>query len=393
MKVFVKGLNSCAMRKQKLQQYRYFLVANGHQIVDNPRNSEVILMWTCAYRSDVRDNSISEIQRYQREYAGELLVAGCLPDIAPDLLRQTFSGRVINWRDDKEKMEKIFGCRKLKFDQISPIYVEKKLCDDTQKYREENPDKDATFHDQFVKLLVSEGCNFKCTYCSERLAFPSFRSFPEDELVEACRRMVEETNQLDVILLADSLGDYGTDIDSSFPMLIRKLKQINPDLKLALNNFNPAHFIQYYDDMIEFLRNEDLQHLNLPIQSASGRILRLMNRAYTRDDIDRIFGLLNSIGFTRFDTHIIIGFPGETEKDLDETVQFILGYRPSYVLLSGFMESPAAVACRLPDKVDKGTKRRRLRNAEARIRDAGIICNTDDSELSADRCRRLNLTW
>jgi threonylcarbamoyladenosine tRNA methylthiotransferase CDKAL1 len=283
MKVFLKGLNSCTMRKQKLQQYRDFLIANGHEISDDPNNSDVTIMWTCAFRADVRDNSISEINRYQQEYGSELIVAGCLPDIAPSLLRENFSGRIINWRDDKERMEEIFGCAKLRFDQLPTVYVEEKLCDDAEKYRRENPDKDATFYDQFIKLVVSEGCQFQCAYCSERLAFPPFRSFPEDELVQACRRMVEETGQLEIILLADSLGNYGSDIGSSLPQLIRKLKTIHPDLKFALNNLNPASFIQYYDDMVEFLRNGDLLHLNLPIQSASARILKLMNREYKRE--------------------------------------------------------------------------------------------------------------
>jgi len=391
MKVFIKGLNGCTTRKQKLQQYCQFLVANGHEIVNAPSKSDVILLWSCAFRKDWRDNSISEIQRYQREYDSELVVAGCLPDIAPGLLQDSFSGRIVNWRDDEEKMEKIFGV-KAKLSQFLTVYAERKLCNDAEEYRKGHPDKDATFHDQFIKLVISEGCNFECAYCSERLAFPPFRSFPEDELVEACRRMVEETGELDVILLADNLGAYGSDIGSSLPALIRKLKGIQPSLKLALNNLNPAHFVQYYDDMASFLRSGDICHVNLPIQSASARILKLMNRPYTRADIDKIFGLLNSIGFTKFDTHLIIGFPGESEEDIEQTVEFILRHKPNYVLLSGFMQSPGMTAWSLPNHVDEKTKRQRMRVAEALIRAAGIICNTDDGKLSAERYRRLNLT-
>lgn len=390
MKVFLKGLNSCAMRRQKLEQYRNFLTANGHEITADPAGSDVILVWTCAFRGDVRDNSISEIRRYQRDYPGELIVTGCLPDISPDLLSENFSGRIISWRNDREKLEELFGCRLARLDQIPQIYVERKLCDDAEIYRRQNPDKDATFHDQFIKLVISEGCNFECAYCSERLAFPPFHSFPEDELVAACRRMAAKTHNLDVILLADSLGDYGCDNGSSLPRLIRKLKRIHPALRLALNNLNPSHFIKYCDDMIELLRRGDIRHLNLPIQSASPRILNLMNRTYTVSELEKIFGLLNSIAFNRFDTHIIVGFPGEMEDDFADTMRFLRLYRPSYVLLSGFMESAAMPAAQLPNKVDDETKRRRLREGAASLRDAGIICNTDESELSAERCRRLN---
>lgn len=391
MKVFIKGLNSCTMRNQKLQQYIDFLEANGHVVTDNPENSDVTVVWTCAYRGDVRDNSVSEIQRYEHQYEGEVIVAGCLPDIAPELLREKFSGRVISWREDRDKMEEFFGAENVKFDDVPNVFVEKHLCDDTEKYRKENPDKDATFHDQFIKLLISEGCGFDCAYCSERLMFPPYHSFQEDVLVEACRKKVEESDKLEVILLADSLGEYGKDIGSSLPSLMRRLKTIHPDLKIALNNLNPASFFEYFDQMVDFLKNGDIRHLNLPIQSASKRMLKLMNRSYTREDIDKIFSLLNSIGFTEFDTHIIIGFPGETEDDFDESIRFILQYKPKYVLTSRYMETPEMPSAVLPDKVDLETATLRSREAVRRIKAAGIICNSDDSDLAKDRLQRINL--
>ena len=125
MKVFIKGLNSCTMRNQKLQQYLNFLVTNGHEVVDTPEKSDVIVLWTCAYRGDVRDNSIFEIQRYEKQFEGEVIVAGCLPDIAPKLLSEKSSSRVINWRDDEDKMEEFFGANNVKLNQASNILVEK----------------------------------------------------------------------------------------------------------------------------------------------------------------------------------------------------------------------------------------------------------------------------
>jgi len=391
MKVFIKGFNTCAFRRQKLQQYHNFLSRNGHKIVSGPDDSDVILIWTCAFRGDIRDYCIEEIKRYQKEFEAEIIVAGCLPDIDPILLQKNFSGRILYWRNDSKLIEDFFECDKVKFEQISPIYVEEKLCDNAQKYREENPTKDAIFHDQFLKLGIAEGCNYECSYCSERLAFPPFRSFPEDDLVEACRNIVNKTQQFEVVLLADNLGDYGIDIDSTFPNLIRKLKNIHPDLKFALNNFNIASFIKYFDDMVEFLQSDSFVHLNLPIQSASPRILKLMNRPYTRSDIDRVFDLLNNINFTRFDTHIIVGFPGETEEDIEETIQFIIRHKPRYVLINSYMESPEMSSARLPDKVHRETMKERSHNIEKRIRSVGIICNSDQGDLIKSRFDKMSL--
>ena len=389
MKVFFLGLNGCVMRKQKLKQYQQFIVANGHEIADNIKNSDVCLVWTCAFRGDFLNNSTSVIERYEKNYKGKLIVAGCLPDIAPDILRKHFSGLVINWRDDGHKLEEFFGTASNSAKKFTPVFVEEKLCDDAQKYRQENPGKDASFHDQFIKVVVSEGCNYDCAYCSERLAFPPYRSFPEDQLLSACRRMIEKTGEHNVILLADSLGDYGRDTESSLPKLMRKIKAIHPDVRIALNNLNPASFMAYFDEMIEFVKKGDVRHLNLPIQSASARILRLMNRDYTRDDIDKIFRSLNSCGFKEFDTHVIVGFPGEREEDVEETIQLIVRHKPKYVLASKYLEVPSMASSGLPDKVEEKTQLSRLQRFTESMKKAGIICNNEGGEIIKNRFQRI----
>ena len=390
MKVFVKGLNACGMRKINVDQYEKFLAANGHEVTRHPTGSDVILLWTCAFRGDFRDNSLSEIKRYAKEYESELIVIGCLPDIDRELLEKEFAGRFINWRDDAKQLETYFGSLNKRLADIPRKLGEIPLTDDVDRYKKENPGKDAQFADQFIKLFVAEGCMFKCSYCSEILAFPPFRSFSEEELVCECRKLVNETGRHEVMLLGDSVGDYGYDIGSTLPNLIRKLRTVHPELKIALQGYNPACFVRYFDEMKEFLEKGWIRHMQLPIQSASQKMLRLMNRPYLREHIDMVFSLLNDIGFKEFDTHIIIGFPGETDADIEETVQFIFRHRPKYVLANQYMESPNMPSSKLPGKVDDETKRRRLKSTAKRIKEAGILCNSDDSELSGCRFLTIN---
>ncbi len=87
MNVYIKGLNACVMRKQKIVQYEDYLIANGHKIVPSPEDGNVILVWTCAFRSDHRDASVDKIQEYLTTYNDvKIVVTGCLPDISPELL-------------------------------------------------------------------------------------------------------------------------------------------------------------------------------------------------------------------------------------------------------------------------------------------------------------------
>lgn len=390
MKIYIKGLNACVMRRQKLGQYHDYFTANDHVFVDSPNESDVIVVWTCGFRTDHRDGSIQKIRGYLKEVDAKIVVAGCLPDIAPELL-DFDPGRVIvvKWKEDAEKMDSIFQMEK-PLRSFWKVFKENRLCKDAAEYRRENPGKDATFHDQFIKLLISEGCNFKCAYCSERLAFPPYRSFLSEHLYESCKALVEKTGVRDVILLADSLGQYGCDIGTNLPNLVRKLKTIHPDIRFAFNNLHLSNFLEFVEEMRFFISDCYIKHLNLPIQSGSDRILRLMNRIYTRKDIETAFGMLKRLGFTAFDTHIIVGFPGEIENDFEQTMELLLSYRPRYVLASKYMESRSAPSAKLGDNVPDKIAFERLQKAENLLSEAGIICNCDGSELSRSRLRRLH---
>lgn len=390
MKVFIKGLNSCPMRKQKLVQYQRFLQANGHVITDSPETSDVNILWTCAFREDVRENSLSEIQRYQQHYPGRLVVAGCLPDIDPALLSANFNGPVITWKNDARQMEEFFNAPSGSFNKVESAFGEPNICIDAKQYRLENPTAAVSFHDQFIKLVISEGCHYSCAYCSEKLTFPEYHSFDPEVLANLAEKYVKHTGCKDIILVADSLGQYGGDIGTDLPELIRKICLIDPDIRIALNNFNPACFIKFKTQILDLLDKGKIRHLNLPIQSGSDKVLNMMNREYTSADIDEIFSSLRKRNFTEFDTHIIVGFPGETDENFQQTLELLKRHKPKYVLASGFMESPQMPAAALPDKIEPAIRQHRLMLLYEQLTKESIICNTEDSELALDRCRRLN---
>jgi tRNA-2-methylthio-N6-dimethylallyladenosine synthase len=142
--------------------------------------------------------------------------------------------------------------------------------------------------------------------------------------------------------------------------------------------------------MHEFIRNSWIEHLNLPIQSGSNAVLAQMNRRYTVEQLRGLFGGLDDAGFRDFDTHIIVGFPGETNEDFRQTVALVLEIKPRYVLLSKYLESPRAPSAQLPGKVSDGEARQRMDEASRRFVEAGIICNWEGSDLAKERLRRLN---
>lgn len=390
MKVYIKGLNICAPRRQNLLHYRCFLKKSGHEIVSNPQDGEAILVWTCGFRQDVIENSITELNRYKKEYPGEIIALGCLPDIDRDILQDRFKGIIIPWKKEGKFFEEYFFADAGSFAASSPVFHENAICHDAAEYRRLHPEKDAIFADQFSKLIISYGCPYECTYCTEKLAFPPFKSMSEDDLVEACRILVKHQGQHRIILIADCLGKYGSDTGSSLPQLIRRLHSEYPRTVYALQNFHPKNFLDFYEDMKQFLKDGWIAHINLPIQSASDKIISAMNRQYTRKDLDKVFGLLTNINFRTFDTHIIVGFPGETDSDFMGTVNFLRKYKPAYALVSKYYDAPGAPASNMENKIDNDTMNERLKIIEDAMKNAGIVYNIDGADFMQNRFSRIN---
>lgn len=388
MKVHLKGLNACAMRDQKLAQYRTYLTANGHTLLDDPDEAEAIIVWTCAFRGDHRDSSLEKVREYLGGQGVRILVAGCLPDIAGEMLPQHERVIFANWNKDQEILDPIFSTGR-SLNEFLPLFVEARRCEDAALFRQDNPGRDAIFHDQFIKLLIQEGCDFACSYCSEKLAFPPYRSFPPEALAQACRQTVLETDVYDVMLIGDSLGHYGHDIGTDLKTLFGVLEKIHPRLTISMHNLHLCDFLQWQDEICRLIGKRRLKHLNLPIQSASNRILSLMNRLYNKRDIETVFDMLQREGFCDFDTHIIVGFPGETEEDVRETVELLLRYKPRYVLASAYMEAPRAPSAAIPDKVSAKVIKARLGEISEILCAEGIICNPEQSALSKERIVKL----
>lgn len=388
MKVYIKGLNTCTMRKQNLLHYRCFLERTGHQIVSEPREGEAVLVWTCGFRGDVTDNSISELRRYSREYPGEVIALGCLPDIDRELIERNFKGLIVPWKKEGEFLEGYFQAEAGSYSESRPVFYESAICRDAAEHRRQHPNAATTFADQFFKLLINEGCPYKCTYCTEKLAFPPYRSVSEERLVDVCRVLPREENR--IILLGDCLGRYGMDIGSSLPKLIRRLHCECPETVYALGNLHPIDFNHFYDDMAEFLDHSWITHITMAIQSASDKILSAMRRGYTKKDLDRAFGLLMDRGFKTFDTHIIVGFPGETEVDFQMTLEFLIRYGPTYALVSKYYDTPNAESSKMNNKVDEDTITRRLELIAKEMDQIGMVYNIEGAGVMQDRLSRIN---
>lgn len=385
--IFIKGLNPCEGRKLNIQHYRDYLASRGCRVVDAVEQADVVLLWSCGFREDYKRHSLEIIAGLQAQ-GKRVIVAGCLPGIDPERLAEAFAGEVVLWADEQGGLDRCLGPGAA-LEEVPRRLAVERLVVDLAAFRKSNPQGEASFLDQFIKLFISQGCGCDCTYCSEKRTFPAYRSFPLPELLTQCREVMERTDFWDVMLQADSAGEYGRDIGSSLPELIDALLALDPRVRVGIQGLHPAFVLRYFEPLQRFWRSGRALHVRIPIQSASDEVLRRMNRGYTRDELERIFSTLDGMGFRDYSTDLIVGFPGEREEDFQQSLDFVTVHIPTYVNLSRFMESPTIPASQLDGKVAEPVKQERIQRAIALFQPLGVFCNADDGEHARDRQRRI----
>lgn len=204
----------------------------------------------------------------------------------------------------------------------------------------------------FVGIVnIEEGCLDACAFCSTKLVKGRIQSMPEDAIVDQVRRLVNDGCQ-EIQLTGQDCACYGFDTDTNLANLTQKiLAQVPGNYKIRLGMGNPRHILGYKDALLECFQDERLyQFLHVPVQSGSERILQLMNRKHSVEDFRR-FALELQEKFPLFtlSTDLIVGFPGETDADFQETLDLLKETRPTVCNITRFVARKGTVAARIEE--------------------------------------------
>lgn len=204
----------------------------------------------------------------------------------------------------------------------------------------------------FVGIVnIEEGCLDACAFCSTKLVKGRLQSQPEEAIVDQVRRLVED-GCLEIQLTGQDCACYGFDTGTNLASLTQKiLAQIPGNYKIRLGMGNPRHILGYKDALLECFQDERLyQFLHVPVQSGSERVLQLMNRKHSVEDF-RSFALELQEKFPLFtlSTDLIVGFPGETDADFQETLDLLKKTRPTVCNITRFVARKGTVAARIEE--------------------------------------------
>lgn len=203
-------------------------------------------------------------------------------------------------------------------------------------------------------LRVAWGCRGECTYCAIRHAAGPLRSKPLGDVLAEYDRGLEQGHR-EFELVAGDVGCYGQDLGTSSVELLREIFARPGSFKLTIHDFNPEYLVAYRDELVPLLsaNSARIRMLVLPLQSGSDRVLRLMRRDYAAADVVACMQELRAAADPPLNvvTHVLAGFPGESEEDFARTLDALRRARFDRVDVYHYTPRPNTESLQLPDPV------------------------------------------
>ena len=297
------------------------LTGKGHEIVDSEEEAEVIVINTCCFIHDAKEESVENIlEMAEYKKAGTckvLIVTGCMAqrykeEIIQEIPEVDAVLGTTSYMDILKAIDE--ACEGRHFQEFRDI----------NELPEDSGRRVLTTGGHYGYLKIAEGCDKHCTYCIIPSLRGRFRSVPQERLIAQAEHMAEQGVK-ELILVAQETTMYGTDLygKKTLHLLMKELCKIKGIRWIRVLYCYPE---EIYDELIQVMKEEKkiCHYLDLPIQHASDRILKRMGRRTTRAQLTAIIEKLRKeIPDIVLRTTLITGFPGETEEDFQELMEFV----------------------------------------------------------------------
>lgn len=352
----------CAKNLVNTEQMLAALLSAGYEYNDDPEEADIIVVNTCAFIEDAKQEAIDNIlEMAEMKNTGALLglvVTGCLSQrYGEELLREmpevdavlgTGSyGDIVEVCDqliaeaEAGRMEKI-----VRMGDIDAPLCEAPRIQTTPEYT--------------AYLKIAEGCDNHCAYCVIPSIRGRFRSREMDAVVEEARNLAENGVR-ELVVVAQDLTAYGMDLygKRSLAALLNRLCEIEKLRWIRLHYLYPD---EMDDELIDVIARQTkiLKYLDIPIQHVSDRILRAMNRRYTRTELEQLIKKLRrAIPKLILRTTVIVGLPGETDEEFAELCSFIQRMKFQRAGVFKYSREEGTLAADMPDQIDEDVKIRR----------------------------------
>lgn len=345
----------CSKNRVDSEQMLAVLKEHGYQIVSDPSRAEVIIVNTCGFIQSAKEEAIStlfEMAGYKQTGCCRLLVAtGCFAQRYPEAIREEMPEvDAIMGVNDYQKLDQAIqeaakGGR--------PVYT-----DDDGRFHEFGRVLTTPKYSAYIR--IGEGCDNWCSYCAIPMIRGGYRSRTMESIEEEARGLVENGAK-ELILIAQDTTRYGIDLygEYSLAKLMRRLCKIDGLKWLRVLYCYPDALT---DELLETMAEEEkiVKYIDLPLQHASARVLKRMNRTGDRESLTALMKKIREkIPGVTLRTTLITGFPGETEEEFTELAEFVKDIEFERLGCFAYSQEEGTPAALMPDQIDDEVKNHR----------------------------------
>jgi len=334
MKVHVKSFGCSANMSEGEQIKGQF--AEKDEIVKEERDADVVVLNICTVKGD--KNALVEIRKVKEQYPNKkITVAGCITPSIVGLIKQIDpEATLVN----THHIENITGLV--------------------------NTNTDALTHAKPIKLLkprvrsnpvvgivpISSGCLDACAFCSTRLVKGPLFSFPPEIIVKEVKKCVEDGCK-EIWITGQDTCCYGFDRGTNLARLLQQVVEIPGDFKVRVGMGNPRHVPKYLNELVDIMKNPKMfKFLHIPVQSGNNDVLKAMRRGHTVETfVDIVNAVRKEIPEMTISTDIIVGYPTETDKQFEDTLQLVRDVKPDAVNIARFAPRPGTPAASMEGQI------------------------------------------
>lgn len=333
------------------------IVSRDHEIVANPEDADIIIINTCGFIDDAKQESIDTIIEM-----GKYKEMGCLRKlIVTGCLAQRYADEIFDELPEVDAVVGTAGYNDI-MDIIEQVIADRQVrhLPDINREIKADAERMLATPPYSAYLKIADGCDNKCTYCIIPKLRGKYRSRPVEDIVKEAERLAEK-GVAELILIAQDTSNYGVDLydKQSLHILIQRLSEIEKIKWIRVHYCYPEYI---YPELIEEMaKNEKVcKYFDIPIQHASDKVLKRMGRRTTRGQCEKLVETLREkVPGIVLRSTFITGFPGETEEDFAELREFIEKMRFDRVGVFSYSAEEGTPAAKLPGQIQQEIKESR----------------------------------
>lgn len=384
----------CIRRALDSTRLHNYLIKNGWSFTNNIRAADLVVVSTCSAVARSEELSLIALRNVSNKMSKDarLIITGCLPKINPDKLREipgltnyefiptrhldnfdAVLNSTVKLTDVPDAnlvtneiglLDYVLAYRLFRHSFFLKIY---KRMSTSRNFLKTMIFLSETFNlakrklglparrkiVPYYNLRIAEGCAFACSFCCIRFATGRIKSKPIEAIVQEFKRGLADGHKI-FQLVCEDVGCYGIDIRTNVAELLKALLSIEGDYQLVMIDFGGYWLVRYYDELLPlFLDNrEKIRELYVALQSGSNRILKAMRRPEKIEDVKaRLKELKEKLPHLILRTTVIVGFPGETDEDFQQTVRAVREIDFEAVEVNRYEDRPGTLSSKMTDKV------------------------------------------